>query len=448
MVRGSRDPGSEVGAGYRQILNLAVPAFLSLIAEPLFLVADSAVVGHLGTAELAGLGVASAALTTFTGLFVFLAYATTATSSRRMGAGDRQGAAQAGVDGLWLSVIIGLLVAIMLVAIPTTVAGWFGASGAVAEQAGRYLRITGFGVPAMLATMAITGVLRGFQDTRTPLVVTIVTFSANLVLNLWFVLGMGWGIQGSAIGTLVCQIAMAVALVWVLRIRTRGLDLSLVPHLSGIASSLRDGIPLFIRTLALRAALYVTTWVAARSGAITMASYQVTMTMWNLLLMAMDALGIAGQALTGASLGAGDVRRTRSLTATMTRWGLVAGVVIGIVLAAFHQVVPALYTDDPAVHRAVAAGLLVVAAQQIVAGPAFVLDGVLIGAGDGRWLSGAQVVMLLVYLPMAWAVHLLAPSDPAAAVVWLWVAFSGFMIVRCAILAWRARGDAWMRTGA
>lgn len=159
MVRGGRDPGSEVGAGYRQILNLAVPAFLSLIAEPLFLVADSAVVGHLGTAELAGLGVASAALTTFTGLFVFLAYATTATSSRRMGAGDRQGAAQAGVDGLWLSVIIGLLVAIMLVAIPTTVAGWFGASGAVAEQAGRYLRITGFGVPAMLATMAITGVL-------------------------------------------------------------------------------------------------------------------------------------------------------------------------------------------------------------------------------------------------------------------------------------------------
>ena len=125
----------------------------------------------------------------------------------------------------------------------------------------------------MLATMAVTGVLRGFQDTRTPLVVTIVTFSANLVLNLWFVLGMGWGIQGSAIGTLVCQIAMAVALVWVLRMRTRGLDLGLVPHLSGIAFSLREGIPLLIRTLALRAALYVTTWVAAQSGAITMASY-------------------------------------------------------------------------------------------------------------------------------------------------------------------------------
>ena len=300
----------------------------------------------------------------------------------------------------------------------------------------------------MLATMAVTGVLRGFQDTRTPLVVTVITFSANLVLNVWFVLGMGWGIQGSAIGTLVCQIAMAVALVCVLWMRTRGLDLNLMPHLSGIASSLRDGTPLLIRTLALRAALYVTTWVAARSGAITMASYQVTMTMWNLLLMTMDALGIAGQALTGASLGAGDTRRTRSLTATMTRWGLVAGVVIGVVLAAFHQLLPVLYTDDPAVHRAVAAGLLVVAAQQIVAGPAFVLDGVLIGAGDGRWLSGAQVVMLVVYLPMAWAVHLFAPSDPAAAVVWLWIAFSGFMVVRCAILAWRARGDTWMRTGA
>ncbi|MDO4412489.1 MATE family efflux transporter [Cutibacterium sp.] len=435
-------------AGYRQILNLAVPAFLSLVAEPLFLVADSAVVGHLGTAQLAGLGVASSALTTFTGLFVFLAYATTATSSRRVGAGDRHGAAQAGVDGLWLSLIIGILVATMLVVIPTTVAGWFGASGVVAEQAGRYLRITGFGVPAMLATMAVTGVLRGFQDTRTPLVVTVVTFSLNLVLNLWFVLGMGWGIEGSASGTLICQIAMAVALVWVLWRRTCGLDLSLVPHVSGIASSLRDGIPLLIRTLALRAALYLTTWVAARAGAITMASYQVTMTIWNLVLMTMDALGIAGQALTGASLGAGDIRRTRSLTATMTRWGMWAGVVVGVLLVAFHQLIPAIYTNDPAVHRAVAAGLVVVAVEQVIAGPAFVLDGVLIGAGDGRWLSGAQVVMLLAYLPMAWAVHLWAPGDPAAAVVWLWIAFGGFMVIRCAILAWRAHGDTWMRVGA
>ncbi|MDU1536633.1 MAG: MATE family efflux transporter [Cutibacterium avidum] len=448
MARASRNTDFQAETGYRQILNLAIPAFLSLVAEPLFLVADSAVVGHLGTAQLAGLGVASAALTTFTGLFVFLAYATTATSSRRMGAGDRHGAAQTGVDGLWLSLIIGILVAIMLVVIPTTVARWFGASGVVAEQAGRYLRITGFGVPAMLATMAVTGVLRGFQDTRTPLVVTVITFSLNLVLNLWFVLGMGWGIEGSAIGTLICQIAMAVALVWVLWRRTHGLDLSLVPHWGGIASSLRDGIPLLIRTLALRAALYVTTWVAARAGAITMAAYQVTMTIWNLLLMTMDALGIAGQALTGASLGAGDIRRTRLLTGTMTRWGVWAGVVIGALLAASHQLVPAIYTNDPAVHRAVAAGLLVVAVEQVIAGPAFILDGVLIGAGDGRWLSGAQVVMFLVYLPMAWAVHLWAPADPAAAVVWLWIAFGGFMAVRCVILAWRAHGDAWMRTGA
>lgn len=441
------EPATTVRAGRRQILDLAVPAFLSLVAEPLFLVADSAVIGHLGTVQLAGLGVASAVLTTATGLFVFLAYATTAASSRRMGAGDRRGAARVGIDGLWLSLIIGALVALLLVLAGTTVAGWFGASGEVAHQAGKYLRITGFGLPAMLATMAVTGVLRGFQDTRTPLVVTVVTFAANLCLNLWFVLGMGWGIAGSAIGTLISQVAMAVTLVLVLRHRTRDLELGLRPHPAGVLASLRDGIPLLVRTLALRAALYVTTWVAARAGQVTMASYQVTMTVWNLLVMTMDALGIAGQALTGACLGAGDTRRTREVTRTMTRWGLGLGVVIGVLLAAVHGVLPSLYTTDPQVHRAVAAGLLVVAVQQVVAGPTFVLDGVLIGAGDGRWLSGAQVVMFLAYLPMILVVHVSSPSDPAAAVSWLWVAFGGFMVVRCAILVWRARGDAWMRTG-
>ena len=164
------------------ILNLAIPAFLSLVAEPLFLMADSAVVGHVGTSQLAGLGVASTALLTATGLFVFLAYATTATSARRMGAGDRAGAATAGVDGLWLSLLIGIVVALLIVILDVPTARLFGAQGQTAQFAAQYLQIAGWGVPAMLATMAVTGVLRGFQDTRTPLVATVMPVAAAIPL--------------------------------------------------------------------------------------------------------------------------------------------------------------------------------------------------------------------------------------------------------------------------
>lgn len=432
---------------HRQVLDLAVPAFLSLIAEPLFLMADSAVIGHVGTLQLAGLGVASTVMSTATGLFVFLAYATTAASARRMGAGDRAGAAQAGVDGAWLSVIIGIVVAALLVFGAPAVASWFGAGPGAADAAVQYLRIAGIGIPAMLVTMAVTGVLRGFQDTRTPLVVTVIAFTVNLGLNLWFVLGLGWGITGSATGTLICQVGMALALVIVFVVRTRGAGASLRFEPAGVLGSLRDGVPLLIRTLALRVSLLLTTWVAARLGVVTLASYQVSMTVWNFLTMALDALGIAGQALTGASLGAGDGSRTRELTALMTRWGAWVGVVLGLGVLALDRVLPLAFSDDPRVRSAMAAGLIVIAVMQPLSGVVFVLDGVLIGAGDGRWLSGAQVVMLAAYLPMIAAVFLAGPSGPAG-VVWLWVAFGGFMLVRGLILAWRARGDAWMRLGA
>lgn len=424
----------------RRIIDLALPALGALVAEPLFLMADSAVIGHVGTPHLAGLGVASTVMLTATGLFVFLAYATTASSARRMGSGDRAGAAAAGVDGLWLSVLLGVVVP------AEAVAHLFGAQGRAAEYAAQYLRIAGLGVPAMLASMAITGVLRGFQDTRTPLVATVLGFTGNLVLDLVFVLGFGWGVRGSAAASLVCQIAMAVGLVAVFVMRTRHLGLSLAFRPAGVMGSLADGVPLLVRTLALRGALVATTWVAARLGEVPMASYQVTTTVWGFLTMVLDALGIAGQALTGTALGAGDAKEARRLTTTMTRWGLWSGVVLGLVLLAVHTVLPMAFSPDPQVRHAVAAGLVVVAVLQPLCGPVFVMDGVLIGAGDGRWLAGAQVVMLVVYLPMIAVVHMAGPAG-VAAVVWLWVAFGAFMAVRGLLLGWRAKGDRWMRLG-
>ncbi|WP_220188604.1 MATE family efflux transporter, partial [Streptomyces phytophilus] len=189
----------------REIVALAVPAFGALVAEPLFVLADSAIVGHLGTPQLAGLGVAAALLTTAVSVFVFLAYATTAAVARRVGAGDLRSAIRQGVDGIWLAALLGA--ALVAVTVPTApgLVGLFGASDTAAPYAVTYLRVSAFGIPAMLVVFAATGVLRGLQDTRTPLYVAIGGFTANAVLNVALVYGAGLGIAGSAWGTALAQ---------------------------------------------------------------------------------------------------------------------------------------------------------------------------------------------------------------------------------------------------
>jgi putative MATE family efflux protein len=433
----------------REIVRLAVPAFLALIAEPLFLLADSAIIGHLGTAELAGLGVASAALVTAAGIFVFLAYGTTSVVARHLGAGDESSAISAGIHGLWLAVGLGAVTAAAVAVWAGPISAVFGASPAALEQATTYLRISALGIPAMLVILAVTGVLRGLQDTTTPLVASVVGFGANIALNLLFVYGLHWGIAGSAWGTVIAQTGMGLALVTVLLVKARARQARLRPHPARVLASARTGIPLFVRTLALRATLLVTTWVAASLGDVPLAAHQVALTVWSFLAFALDALAIAAQAITGRALGAGDREGVRLAMGTMVRWGVWGGLALGLVLAALHSVIPPLFTSDPAVQQALGAALVVVGLGQAVAGYVFVLDGVLIGAGDGRWLALGMVITLLAYLPFILAVRAAGPSGSATRdVVVLWLAFTAFMVIRGVVLGWRARRDDWMVVGA
>jgi putative MATE family efflux protein len=432
----------------REILRLAVPAFGALVAEPLFLLADSAIVGRLGTLPLAGLGIAGAVLATAIGLFVFLAYASTAAVARRYGAGDLRAALAQGVDGLWLAAGLGLLTAALgFVAAPSLVA-LLGASDAVAPYAVTYLRWSLPGLPAMLVVLAATGVLRGLQDTRTPLVVAIAGAVANVALNVVLVYGAGLGIAGSALGTVIAQAGMATALVAVVVRAARRAGAALRPDRAGIARSGRAGLPLVVRTSTLRAALLVTTYLAARQGDAALAAHQVVATLWTFAAFALDAVAIAGQAITGRALGAGDAAGARAATLRMLRWGVGSGVVLGALLLAGGPLLAPLFSPDPAVQDGIVAALVVAALGQPIAGWVFVLDGVLIGAGDGPYLAVAGVWTLVAYLPLA-AVVLLAAPGGTAGLVWLWVAFGiGFMLARAVTLGLRARGDAWLVTGA
>jgi putative MATE family efflux protein len=433
----------------REIVRLAVPAFFALVAEPLFLLADSAIVGHLGTASLAGLGVAGAVLQTIVGICVFLAYGTTASVARRLGAADLRGAITQGVDGLWLALLIGVLVTLPCLLAARPLVRAVGAHGAVVDQGTTYLRIAVLGVTPLLVMLAATGVLRGLQDTRTPLVVAVGANSLNVALNLVLVYGLGpfdgWGIAGSATGSVLAQCLAAATLAGVVVRGAQQHGASLWPDLAGIRQAARAGVALVVRTLTLRAALLVTTYAVtliSRAGQDAhLAAHQIAFTVWTFLAFVLDAIAIAAQALTGRSLGAGDVPGTRGIIARMVWWGVVSGVVTGVGLAAVSPFLGALFTGDSEVRHLLVPVLLIIAVAQPVCGVVFVLDGVLIGAGDGRYLAWGGVVTLLVYAPVVLLLH------PTLAVVW--IVFSAvFMGARFVVLVHRARGREWMVVGA
>ncbi|MEU1591885.1 MATE family efflux transporter [Streptomyces sp. NPDC005708] len=427
----------------REILGLAVPAFGALVAEPLFVMADSAIVGHLGTAQLAGLGIASALLTTAVSVFVFLAYATTAAVARRVGAGDLRAAIRQGVDGIWLALLLGA--ALIVVVLPTApgIVDLFGASQTAAPYATTYLRISALGIPAMLVVLAATGVLRGLQDTRTPLYVAGAGFVANAALNAGLVYGADLGIAGSAWGTVIAQCGMAAVYLRVVVRGARRHGASLRPDSAGIRASAQAGVPLLVRTLSLRAVLMIATAVAARLGDADIAAHQIILSLWSLLAFALDAIAIAGQAIIGRYLGANDPQGAHEACRRMVQWGLVVGVVLGLLVLVTRPLFLPLFTSDAVVHRAALPALVLVAVSQPICGVVFVLDGVLMGAGDGPYLAWAMLLTLAVFAPVALFVPVLGGGLTA-----LWAAMTLMMTVRLLTLWLRSRSGRWIVTGA
>lgn len=432
----------------RDILRLAVPALGALVAEPLFLIVDSALVGHLGVTPLAALGIASAVLQTIVGLMVFLAYATTPAVARRFGAGDPTKAVSVGIDGMWLALGIGAVLALAGYLATPFLVGLFGAPADVARDAAVYLGISMWGLPAMLIVFAATGLLRGMQDTVTPLWIAGLGFGANALLNWLFIYGFGWGIGGSAFGTVVAQWGMVAAYVVVIGRLARTHSASVLPQRDGVRGSARSGGWLFLRTVSLRVALLATVFVATALGTEELAGWQVAFTIFSTAAFALDALAIAAQALIGKGLGAGDTRAVQRTLARTVAWGAWFGVIVGAVIAALSGVIGLLFTGDPALAALIQPALLVLAVAQPVCGVVFVLDGVLIGAGDAKYLAIAGALNLVPFVPALIVLAVLGIGG-AAGLAWLAVAFFGvYMLARLATLGWRVRGAAWMTAGA
>jgi putative MATE family efflux protein len=423
-------------------MGLAIPALGALIVQPVLLMTDSAIIGHLGTAELAGLGVASAVLLNAVLLCIFLAHGTTAAVARRAGAGDVRRAYALGLDGIWLGIWIGTALAALGIPLAPVLVDLLGASGNVATHAVTYLRISLVGLPAMLVVLAATGALRGLKDGRTPLLATGLAAIVNVPLNLVLVYPVGLGVAGSALSTVIAQLGAAVWLCTVVVRGARRHSASLRPDRPGVLAAASTNVSLFARTVLLRIALLIMTFVAASQGETALAAHQIAFTLWYLLAMPPEAFAVASQTAVGHALGAEDSANAKVVSRRALRWGLLSGLAIAVLLVALRPAYIPIFTTDPAVRDLVWSLAVVLAAGQPIGALLYVLDGILIGAGDTRYLAVAMLVALLAFLPLAVAVFV---TD--AGILALWWALTGWLLARQIAVALRYRSAAWLRPG-
>jgi putative MATE family efflux protein len=425
----------------REILRYAVPALGALAAEPLYLMADTAIVGHIGTPQLAALALAATLLTLATTLCNFLTYGTTAQVARLHGAREEARAGELAAQSLWLALGIGTALALVSIVFATPLLHLVGGGGHVAELAATYLRISALGLPCALVALAGQGYLRGVADMRRPLVIVVVANAVNLVLEVVFVYGFDWGLKGSAWGTVIAQLGMGAAFVTAL---LRAPARSRRPSLTLIRPLMRMGGDIMVRTGALLGSFTVASAVLARVGAASLGAHQVAFGLFVFVALALDAIAIAGQVVVGGRLGAGDAEEAYAAARRMLELALLAGVVLGAVILALEGPLPRLFSGDAAVIERAHAIWPLFALMQPAAAVVFALDGVLIGAGDTRFLAwamlgaafGAYVPVALLALHFDWGI------------VGVWCGLLLLMAVRLTSLGWRFLGRRWAVTGA
>ncbi|RZU32664.1 MATE family efflux transporter [Blastococcus saxobsidens] len=421
------------------VLALALPALVVLAAEPLYLLVDTAVVGNLGTVALGGLAVGGGLLAWAAALLNFLAYGTTARAARRAGAGDRAGAVTEGVQATWLAVALGLLVLLLfqLLAGPLTRA-LAGGAGPVAEAGEQWLRVAALGAPLLLVSLAGNGWLRGVQELRRPVRYVVAGSLLSLVLCPVLVHPAGLGLVGSAVANVVGQALTAALFVRALLREDAGWRV----HPTALARQLVVGRDLLLRAAVLQISFLVAAGVAARAGTAALGAHQIALQLFFFLALVLDAYAIAAQTLVGHALGGQRPDEARATARRVAVWGLGTGCAVAAVLLALRDVLPPLFTDDPAVLAQAAVVWWFLAGFQPLAGVVFALDGVLMGAGDVGYLRTVTIASALVgFLPLS---LLSGPLDLGLAGVWTGLTL--FVVLRLVAVLVRVVGDRWLGT--
>ena len=432
------DRGNTVTTG--RLLALSASAFAVLAAEPLYLLVDTAVVGHLGSTVLGSLGIGAALLGLVTLVGTFLEYGTTARAARWYGAGRYPDAVQEGIQATWLAVGIGFAVVVggEIVATPLTQL-LSGGNGAVAHGAETWFRIAVCGVPGVLITLAGNGWLRGVQETRAPVLIVLAANGLSAVASPVLVYPLGLGLAGSAIANVGAQ-AVATALFVRALARTR---VARRPDRAVMRAQLVLGRDLFLRAAAFQAAFLTAAAVAARMGTAQLGAHQIALQLWEFTALLLDSFAIAAQAVVGAALGGGDVDSARHIAWRVARYGLGAGIVFGALIGVGAFVLPPIFTGSPAVIHQSHLLWPWFAGMQPAAGVVFALDGVLIGAGDVAYMRTLTILAaLLAFVPIN-----LAALHWHWGIGGVWAGLTAFVVVRLIGMLVRTAGTSWAVAG-
>jgi putative MATE family efflux protein len=414
----------------RRIAALAVPALGSIAAEPLYNLADTAIVGHLGRTQLDSLAIATTALMLAAWLSIFLSTATTSAVAGLAAARQPGQAARATGAAYLVAAVGGILVAVILAAAAPLLAQLLGAQHAVLTGAVTYVRISAAGVPFLYLSYAGNGHLIGLADTRTPLRIALTANVLNVALEAGLVYGAHWGLRGSAWGTVVAQLAAAAA--YAAASRRRRIRPAW-PDRHQLTTLLRAGHQLSVRTIALGVVPLTTTAVAARLGPVALGGQQIAMRVWYLLSISLDALAVPAQVYVSTALGAGDPRAAHHTARRSVRLGLIAGAALAVLTAALALVVPPVFTHDPAIQHQATVALLVSALTQPLAALAFVFDGLILGLSDYRSMRRAMILSIFAYAPMA----ALVLRFHGLGLPGIWVALGLWLAARSALLGRR-----------
>ncbi len=426
----------------REILRLALPALGALAAEPLYLLADTAIVGHLGTPQLAALALASTLLDGLATFCNFLTYGVTAQVARLHGTGEPERAGAVAAQALWVAIAVGLLVGAIAAGLAAPLIALLGGHGREAAMATAFMRIGSIGLPCALVALAGQGYQRGVGDLRSPLIVVVAANLVNVALELLFVYVLHLGLEGSAWGTVIAQAGMGVAFAVAL-LRADGGRLGRRPRWRLMRPLLRMGGALVLRTASLYGSFVVASAVLARVNAQSLGAHQIGMQLFGFLALLLDAIAIAGQVIVGRRLGAGDAAGARSAARRMIELSVAGGIALGLVLLALRGVIPRAFTSDPRVIGRAEALWPLLALMQPFGAAAFALDGILLGAGETTFLAWSMLASGAVYVGvalLAFALHW--------GVVGVWAGFVVLMIVRLITCGARFAGERWLVLGA
>ena len=430
-----------IDASVRRILALALPALVVLSAEPIYILVDTAVVGHLGAMPLAALAVGGTLMTMVAWLGTVVAYGTTGRAARRFGAGDRTGAVAEGVQSSWLALTAGLLaVVVMQLAAGPIARLLVGSAGETADATAGWLRIAILGAPGLLLAAAGNGWMRGVQDTRRPMIFVVGPNLLSALLCPLLVYPLGLGLAGSAIANATAQTIGGLLFVSAL-ITER---VSLRPHPMMIRQQLALSRDLLIRGAAFQASFLSATAVASRFGTAVVGAHQIALQLWFFTSLLLDSLAIAAQSLVGAALGAEDAAAAKALAKRIARFGAACGIGFAVLIAAGAGILPGLFSTDAAVREQAMVAWPWFVAMMPLAGIVFALDGVLIGAGDVRYLRNLTIVATLGgFLPAVWLAYGLDLGLGG-----IWAGLTLLIVIRLVGALARMRSGRWAVIGA